>query len=279
MKNARQLLHDAGIYAKKRFGQNFLVDMSVVQRIVEGSRVTSDDAVLEIGPGLGVMTRLLAARVKMLYALDADRDMIAELEASELAAMPHVSILHGDALRYPFETFPTPLHVVANLPYNISSQVLIRFLECHTQIASFTVMLQKEMADRLLAPPGGKDYGPLAVYMALYCDIAPVIKRIGPKSFYPPPKIDSTVIRGVMRSNLTLPPFAFMSQLVRQGFSQRRKTMNNALKGSPFVAEWQRGAATIGVSPDVRAETITPQQYARLAEFYQQELTLPDQNP
>ncbi|WP_051321367.1 16S rRNA (adenine(1518)-N(6)/adenine(1519)-N(6))-dimethyltransferase RsmA [Chrysiogenes arsenatis] len=279
MKSARQLLHDAGLFAKKRFGQNFLVDMSVVQRIVDGSRVTCEDAVLEIGPGLGVMTRLLASRVKTLYALDADRDMIAELEASELAQMPHVSILHGDALRYPFDAFPTPLHVVANLPYNISSQVLIRFLECQTQIASFTVMLQKEMADRLLAPPGGKDYGPLAVYMALYCEMAPVIKRIGPKSFYPPPKIDSTVIRGVMRTNVTLPPFAFMSQLVRQGFSQRRKTMNNALKGSPFVAEWQRGAAAIGVSPDVRAETITPQQYAMLAEFYQRELTLPSQLP
>jgi len=250
--------------ARKRFGQHFLSDAHVVARIVNAIDPRPDDHVVEIGPGLGVLTAALLARIPAMEAVELDRDIIPKL-AQRCAPLGTLLIHSADALKFDFTTLAAdgrPLRVVGNLPYNISTPLLFHLLESRAVIRDMHFMLQKEVVDRLAAEPGGKDYGRLSVMMQYHCEVVALFD-VPPEAFEPPPKVDSAVVRLVPHAQ---PPVQVrdvdvLEKLVAQAFSQRRKTLRNTLK------DWVT-AGTMeahGIDPTRRAETLSLAEFAALA--------------
>ncbi len=255
------------IHAKKSLGQNFLKDPHYLTRIVEAAAVASEDRVLEIGPGQGDLTRLLAARAGAVLAVELDDRLIERLR-TEFAGQRNVVIEHADALEYPFESLEGIWKVVANLPYYISTPIIQRLLRFRRTFSSFTLMLQKEVAGRIASAPGGKEYGYLSVLVQFYAQ--PRLEfLVPPEAFTPRPEVDSTVITLVMRDTpaASVKDEQFFFRVVKAAFSQRRKTLRNSLRrlGLPKEKLDQVLPAT-GIDLGRRAETLSVQEFANLAD-------------
>lgn len=251
---------------RKRFGQNFLHDRQVINRIVAAADLSGDDRVVEIGPGLGVLTDELLPRARQVQVVEIDRDLIARLRQRQ---HPRLIVHEGDALRLPWETLLTdpPYKMVANLPYNISSQVVFRVLDHHALFSRLVLMFQKEVGDRLCAQPGTGDYGILSVLCRLWFDIEKVT-AVRPGAFSPPPKVDSVVLAltPLDAPRVDVGDESFFRQVVKAAFAQRRKTLANALKSAGFSADRIEQALAVNeLDPRVRGEALGLDEFAGLA--------------
>ncbi len=248
---------------RKRFGQNFLHDRGVIDRILQAARPRPEDRFVEIGPGLGALTRPLLERVGRLDLVELDRDLVRHLRET-LGADPRVTLHPADALTFDFAALAAPgqrLRVIGNLPYNISTPLIFHLLDQREAIEDMLFMLQKEVVDRLAAAPGGKTYGRLSVMVQAACRVEPLF-RVPPGAFRPPPKVESRIVRLVPHPT---PPFevgdpALFARLVAAAFAQRRKTLRNTLKGLADEAD----LAACGIPPTARAETLPPERYGAL---------------
>ncbi len=273
MTSPRALLKAWDIKAKKQLGQNFLNDTTVAQKIVDHAELTGNEAVLEIGAGLGAITLPAAAAARRLIAVDKDRQLVELLKTELLAAgIGNVDIREADILGLDLKAFAEEagqaLVVMGNLPYNISSQVIVRLIHSRRHVDRAVLMLQKEMAQRICAPPGSKTYGRLSV-MLQYCATVRELMQVKAARFFPAPKIDSTVI-GVWFN--AAPPFPaddenFFFSVVKAAFGKRRKTLRNALAQSELKlspADSENLLIKAGIDPARRAETLSVEDFVRL---------------
>ncbi len=261
-------MQDHEIRARKSLGQNFLVDQGFVDRIVEAASITPEDTVVEIGPGTGALTRSLAGQAGRVVAIELDERLFLRLK-SELADLQNLDLINGDALKFPFEKLPGPVKVVANLPYYISTPIITRLVAARANISLMVLMLQKEVAARISAPPGGKDYGYLSVMVQLHAE-ARTLFTVPAGAFRPVPKVDSAVIslRILKAPAVECRDYALYERVVGAAFSQRRKTLKNTLKASRlFMDEGIEGIASAGIDPHRRGETLSLAEFAKLTDF------------
>ncbi len=263
---------------QKKFGQNFLIDPHVLDKIVRAAGVAGDDCVLEIGPGIGTMTQYLAERARHVVAVEIDRNLIPIL-AETLEGYDNITILNDDILKVDINELARvynqsrPLKVVANLPYYITTPIIMGLLESQVPVDNITVMVQKEVADRMQAGPGSKDYGALSLAVGYYAKPY-IAANVPPNCFMPRPNVGSAVIRLTRHQK---PPVevkdpGLMFRLIRASFNQRRKTLQNGLNNSPEVpfSKEMIGAAieSLGLPPSVRGETLTLEQFAGLSDYF-----------
>jgi 16S rRNA (adenine1518-N6/adenine1519-N6)-dimethyltransferase len=251
--------------ARKRFGQHFLHDGSVLERIVRAVSPRATDHLVEIGPGRGALTRaLLAQPCASLDAIEIDRDLVPKLR-EELAGEPRFTLHESDALDFDFTALARQrgarLRIVGNLPYNISTPLLFHLLDHAEAIDDLHIMLQREVVDRIAASPGGGDYGRLTIMLSPWLT-AETLFDVGPGAFHPPPKVWSAVARLTVRRQPAFPVNPRFAQVVASAFSHRRKTLRNALKG--VVSAEQMAACQ--VDPNARPETLPPEAFNRLAQ-------------
>ncbi len=258
------------IRAKKSLGQHFLRDPHFLGRIADSAQIGPEDSVLEIGPGLGHLTRILAARARSVLALELDERLIPILQA-DFAEVRNVQIIHADALLFPYETLSGIWRVVANLPYYISTPIIQTLIGHRERFTSLTLLLQKEVAERIASPPGAKEYGYLSVLAQLYTH--PRIEfTVPPGAFSPRPEVDSAVITLGIRDAPAAPVQNedFFFRVVKAAFSQRRKTLRNALKQLELSHEKTESVfERTGIDLRRRAETLSVKDFARLADFLQ----------
>ncbi len=268
----RTLLDRYGFAAKKSWGQNFLADPHVPERIAAATRAGPGDTVVEIGAGLGHLTAALLERGARVIAVERDRDMVRVLRG-ELGGAPALTIEEANVSAFDFGAAAAaagrPLVVAGNLPYHLSTQILVHLLDERRHLAAFVIMLQKEVADRIASPPGGREYGVLSVFAQAYCDVTRVLE-VGPGAFLPPPKVKSTVLRFDVRAVPRAPiaDDAAFRRVVHAAFGQRRKQLHNALAGGLHEAGAVVGAALVraGIDPKARAETLGVAEFARLTD-------------
>lgn len=249
---------------RKRFGQNFLHDPGVIQRIVATIDAQPDEHIVEIGPGQGAITEGLLATAGRLDVIELDRDLVALLE-KKFSQYDNITIHNQDALKFDFTRLVERnelLRVVGNLPYNISTPLLFHLLDQAQVIRDMYFMLQKEVVNRLAAKPGSHAYGRLGIMVQLYCEVEKQFD-VGPGAFSPAPRVDSAVVRITPRKQpgASINDKRQLQALVTQAFSKRRKTLRNALKG--LLDDTQIGS--LAIDPQARPETLTPQQFAALA--------------
>jgi len=248
---------------RKRFGQNFLHDRGIIDRIIQAINPAADDHLVEIGPGQGAITEQLLELAGKLDAIELDRDLVALLQ-QRFAGKQNFTLHSADALKFDFCSLQTDqlLRLVGNLPYNISTPIMFHLLEQPACIRDMYFMLQKEVVDRMAAVPGNKTYGRLSVMLQLKCRVNPLF-NIGPGAFNPPPKVESAFVQlqpwkpSPYQINDTL----FLGQLVTQAFSQRRKTLRNTLKKLVDPAVFGH----LDIDPGSRAEQLAPADFVRLA--------------
>jgi 16S rRNA (adenine1518-N6/adenine1519-N6)-dimethyltransferase len=248
---------------KKRFGQHFLTNRSILQRIVQFAHLSPEDSVLEIGPGKGTLTNVLASVARRVIAIEIDRDLIPGLRST---VSSNVEIVEGDAVTIDLPR--EPLHIVSNLPYNIATPLFKRFIEHRDHIPAVTVMIQKEVADRLIAKPRTKAYGPLSVLVQYYANVMYGF-TVPPGAFTPPPKVDSAVVRLEWKPGV--PDAKPFTDFVHQAFSSRRKTLaNNLLSmfGSLGREEILHRLAQAGVESTVRPEELSVAEFLRVYNLY-----------
>ncbi|WP_313485575.1 16S rRNA (adenine(1518)-N(6)/adenine(1519)-N(6))-dimethyltransferase RsmA [Atlantibacter hermannii] len=256
-----------GHLARKRFGQNFLNDQFVIESIVSAIHPQKDQAMVEIGPGLGALTEPVGERLDKLTAIELDRDLAARLQTHPFLA-PKLTIYQQDAMTMDFgelsRTLGQPLRVFGNLPYNISTPLMFHLFSYTDAIADMHFMLQKEVVNRLVAGPNSKAYGRLSVMAQYYCQVIPVLE-VPPTAFTPPPKVDSAVVRLVPYTTLPHPvkEIRLLSRITTEAFNQRRKTIRNSL-GNVFSIE---ALTSMGIDPALRAENISVAQYCQLANY------------
>jgi len=246
---------------KKRYGQHFISDRNLLQRIIDFAQISSTDTVIEIGPGSGSLTRELAAVAKRVVAIEIDRDLIGALRRT----MPfNVQVVDADALDVDFDEYNAPYHVIGNLPYNVATALLRIFIARRTRISDVTVMLQKEVAQRVCATPGSADYGPLSVLIQYYA-VPTWGFTVPPSAFTPPPKVDSAVIRLDWKPDVS--DFPAFTDFVHRAFASRRKKLVNNL-GAILPGRTKDDLTDIlrraGLSIDVRAETLTIDEFLRV---------------
>ncbi|MEW9898134.1 16S rRNA (adenine(1518)-N(6)/adenine(1519)-N(6))-dimethyltransferase RsmA [Chitinivorax sp. PXF-14] len=245
---------------RKRFGQNFLVDQAVINDIIYAISPRADDLMVEIGPGLGALTKPLLAQLKHLHCVEIDRDIIARLEKTY---PPERVTIHGvDALKFDFGSLGEKLRIVGNLPYNISSPLLFHLAEYRDRIVDMHFMLQKEVVDRMVAEPSTTDYGRLSV-MLQYRFYMEKVLDVPPGSFDPPPKVDSAVVRMIPlpAAELTASRIDTLEEVVTQAFSQRRKTLRNNLRGVLDDADF----TALDIDPGLRPENLSVAQFVSIA--------------
>jgi len=269
------MMKERGLAAKKGLGQNFLVDRNIVGRILENAALDGESWVLEIGPGLGALTGPLAERAAQVVAVEIDRELAAVLR--EVLAHPRIAIVEGDALEMDWRELledmgwrGQPLSLVANLPYYITSPLIMKALESGLPFTSIVVMVQKEVAERMLAAPGSKDYGVLSLAVQYYAE-GSLVMKVPRTVFLPAPKVDSAVVRLLPRPPKVSAPRKELFQVIRAAFQQRRKTLRNALKA--LTVEWGLGLeqldgalARCGLEPGVRGERLSLEEYSQLTE-------------
>ncbi len=274
-KNTIEIIQKYEFMFQKKFGQNFLIDTHVLEKIIEAAGVTENDCVLEIGPGIGTMTQYLAERAGQVVAVEIDRNLIPILKET-LAGYSNVEIINEDILKVDIKQIAErynggrPIKVVANLPYYITTPIIMGLFEGEIPMDSITVMVQKEVADRMKEGPGSKDYGALSLAVQYYAE-PEIVANVPPNCFIPRPRVGSAVIRLTRHRE---PPVKaedpkLMFRIIRASFNQRRKTLQNGLSNSPelsFTKEQVAEAiATMGLSPAVRGEALTLEQFAELS--------------
>ncbi len=275
-KMTRDVLERHHFSWQKKYGQNFLIDPGVLEEIVAAAGITEDDLVLEIGPGIGTMTQVLCVYAREVVAVEIDRMLIPVLEET-LQGYPNVEVIHEDILKVDIPQIVEeknggrPIKIVANLPYYITTPILMTLLERRIPCESITIMVQREVAERMQAGPGTKDYGALSLAVQYYAD-PEVVAIVPPQSFLPRPNVDSAVIRLEAREEpaVSVRDEELLFRLIRASFNQRRKTLVNGLANAeelPFSKkEIEQAVAEIGKPLTVRGETLTLSEFAALAD-------------
>ena len=262
---------------QKKFGQNFLIDTHVLDKIIQSANITEDDMVLEIGPGIGTMTQYLAQAAGKVIAVEIDKNLIPILEDT-LSDYDNVTVINEDILKVDIAKLAEeknggrPIKVVANLPYYITTPIIMGLFENHVPIKSITVMVQKEVADRMQVGPGTKDYGALSLAVQYYAK-PKIVANVPPNCFMPRPKVGSAVIR---LERYEKPPVEvknekLMFRIIRASFNQRRKTLANGLKNAATLdftkEEVEAAIDALGKGASVRGETLTLEEFARLSDL------------
>lgn len=262
---------------QKKYGQNFLVDSHVLERIVAAADITKEDCVLEIGPGIGTMTQYLAESAREVIAVEIDKNLIPVLEDT-LSAYDNVTILQEDILKLDIcriveeKNGEKPIKVVANLPYYITTPIVMGLFESHVPLESITIMVQKEVADRMQVGPGTKDYGALSLAVQYYAR-PEIVMQVSPSCFIPKPNVGSSVIRLTRHRepSVQVKDETFMFSIIRAAFNQRRKTLLNSLAnaGNLQISKERTAKALekLELSPSIRGEALTLKQFAALSDF------------
>lgn len=260
---------------QKKFGQNFLIDSNILEKIVDSAELTEQDCVLEIGPGIGTMTQYLAEQAREVIAVEIDKNLIPILEET-LGDYDNVTVINEDILKVDINRIVQernggrPIKVVANLPYYITTPIIMALFEKHIPLQSITIMVQKEVADRMQVGPGTKDYGALSLAVQYYSK-PEIVARVPASCFMPRPNVDSTVIR---LERYDEPPVevadeSYLFAVIRASFNQRRKTLVNGLTNAGNLGvsrpDVEKVLAEMGLSPTVRGETLTLEQFAELS--------------
>jgi 16S rRNA (adenine1518-N6/adenine1519-N6)-dimethyltransferase len=274
----RYIMDKYGFRFSKSLGQNFLIDEGTVNRIVMNAEVGPGDVVLEVGPGIGVMTQVLAAHAEKVVAVEIDSSLLPVL-AETLEGCHNVTVVHGDILEVDVRALiaehfgDRKPKVVANLPYYVTTPILMRFLEEQLPVSEIVVMIQKEVAERMTASPSTKAYGSLSIAVQYYCEAA-VIQKVPPTVFMPQPNVESLVIRLKLRDQpcVALDDPDFFFKLVKAAFGQRRKTLLNALSAGLAMPKDRVLAAleAVEIAPNLRGEALTIESFARLSNAFGQ---------
>lgn len=277
-KNTIEIIQKYEFMFQKKFGQNFLIDTHVLEKIISAAGITKNDCVLEIGPGIGTMTQYLAENAGHVVAVEIDRNLIPILKET-LADYDNVTVINEDILRVDIKALDEeynggkPIKVVANLPYYITTPIIMGLFESGVPIDNITVMVQKEVADRMKEGPGSKDYGALSLAVQYYASPY-IVANVPPNCFIPRPNVGSAVIR---LTRYQEPPVhvkdtALMFRLIRASFNQRRKTLQNGLNNSPELSFSKEEIAAVieglGLPAAVRGEALTLEQFAALANAF-----------
>ena len=274
-KNTIEVLQKYHFNFQKKFGQNFLINTSILEKIIDAAEITREDFVLEIGPGIGTMTQYLCEAAREVVAVEIDTNLIPIL-GDTLSAYDNVEVMNADILKVDIAKLADernggkPIKVVANLPYYITTPIIMGLFESHVPIDSITIMVQKEVADRMQEGPGSKEYGALSLAVQYYAK-PEIVVNVPPSCFMPQPKVGSAVIRLTRHEN---PPVdvdneKLMFQVIRASFNQRRKTLANGLSNAPQVhlskEEIQECIAELGEPLTIRGEALTLEQFAALS--------------
>ena len=274
--NTIEILNKYDFMFQKRFGQNFLIDTHVLEKIIKSAEITKDDLVLEIGPGIGTMTQYLCENAREVVAVEIDKNLIPILTNDTLAEYDNVTVINEDILKLDLNALVKErnggnrIKVVANLPYYITTPIIMGLFEAHVPLQNITVMVQKEVADRMQAGPGSKDYGALSLAVQYYAKPY-IAANVPPNCFMPRPNVGSAVIRLTLHEE---PPVkvkdeSFMFALIRASFNQRRKTLVNGLTNAAELKlskeEVQTVLEQMGLSATVRGEALTLEQFAELS--------------
>ena len=276
VKNTIAVLQKYGFNFSRKLGQNFLIDEHVLDKVLDASEIVPEDYVLEIGPGIGTLTQALSERAAHVFAVEIDDKLIPILEDT-LSDCPNVTIIHQDILKVDIEALVKnechgkPVKVVANLPYYITTPIIMTLLEKRLPLESITVMVQKEVALRMQASPGTKDYGALSLAVQYYSEPY-LAANVPPNSFMPRPEVSSAVIRLKLYKE---PPVKvqdekLMFQLIRASFNQRRKTLANGIKNAPDLSfsreETETALTSLGLDKNIRGEALSLEQFAALTD-------------
>lgn len=276
-KNTIEMIQKHQFAFQKKFGQNFLVDEHVLEKIIRAAGVTKEDLVLEVGPGIGTLTQYLAEAAGQVIAVEIDGKLIPILEET-LGSYENVMVIQKDILKVDIRQLAEeyhggrPIKVVANLPYYITTPIIMKLFEENVPVENITVMIQKEVADRMQACPGSKDYGALSLAVQYYADTY-LAANVPPNCFIPRPNVGSAVIRLTRHENpaVEVDDEKLMFSLIRASFNQRRKTLQNGLNNSPELSydkeEIAQGIESLGLSPTVRGEALSLQQFAQLSNY------------
>ena len=276
-KNTIEVIQKYGFAFQKKFGQNFLIDPHVLEKIIASAGVTKDDMVLEIGPGIGTMTQYLAESAGRVVAVEIDKNLIPILQET-LKDYDNVTVIHNDILKVDIAELAEkynggrPIKVVANLPYYITTPIIMGLFESHVPIDNITVMVQKEVADRMQEGPGSKNYGALSLAVQYYAEPY-IVANVPPNCFIPRPSVGSAVIRLTRHKDAPVQTKdeQIMFRLIRASFNQRRKTLQNGLNNASdlhFTKEQIASAIeSMGLPPAVRGETLTLEQFAKLTDL------------
>ncbi len=266
------------IYPRKKLGQHFVIDDRIIKRIVNAAELQASDIVIEIGAGLGNLTAPLAEQVHRLYAIEIDSRLVGELQ-KEFKGKEKVEIVHGDALEVDFAPWfikwKKKMKVVANLPYEISSPMIFRFFRERQYFSLLILMLQMEVARRIIALPGMKEYGPLSIWSKLYSH-PQILFAVSPQAFFPPPRVESAIVKFEIfpDANLDEKTEEILSAVIRAAFTYRRKTILNALKMAGLLSSPQENIIAVlkaaGILPEARGETITLRQFQTFSEQLRQ---------
>lgn len=263
---------------QKKFGQNFLIDQGIVEKIVREAGVTKDDFVLEIGPGIGTMTQILCENAREVAAVEIDRKLIPILNDT-LSEYDNVTIINDDILKVDINKLAEeknggrPIKVVANLPYYITTPIIMGLFESHVPLDSITIMVQKEVADRMQTGPGSKDYGALSLAVQFYAK-PEIVVNVPPECFMPRPNVGSAVIRLKMHETrpVDVKDEKLMFRIIRASFNQRRKTLANGLNNSPEIGYTKEQIAAaieeLGRGASIRGEALTLEEFARLSNIF-----------
>lgn len=275
LKNTIEVLQKYHFNFQKKFGQNFLINTSILEEIIDAAEITREDFVLEIGPGIGTMTQYLCEAAREVVAVEIDTNLIPIL-GDTLSAYDNVEVMNADILKVDIAKLADernggkPIKVVANLPYYITTPIIMGLFESHVPIDSITIMVQKEVADRMQEGPGSKEYGALSLAVQYYAK-PEIVVNVPPSCFMPQPKVGSAVIRLTRHEN---PPVdvdneKLMFQVIRASFNQRRKTLANGLNNfgsfSLGKEEIQKSIEELGVPVNIRGEALSLEQFAKLS--------------
>ena len=276
--NTIAILQKYNFNFQKKFGQNFLIDSNILENIIEAANVTKQDCVLEIGPGIGTMTQYLCENAREVVAVEIDKKLIPILENDTLAPYDNISIINEDILKVDINKIVQeknngkPVKVVANLPYYITTPIIMGLFESHVPLESITIMVQKEVAERMQVGPGTKDYGALSLAVQYYAK--PELMFIVPAGcFMPRPNVDSAVIRLTRHTNppVTVKDENKMFNIIRAAFNQRRKTLVNSLNNAAGINVTKAAVADaldkMGISQTIRGEALTLEQFALLSDL------------
>lgn len=275
--NTIAVLQKYEFHFNKRYGQNFLIDTSVLERIIDAAQITKEDCVLEIGPGIGTMTQYLAESAREVVAVEIDKSLIPILQDT-LAAYDNVTVINEDILKVDIRKIAEeknggrPIKVVANLPYYITTPIIMGLFESHVPLKSITIMVQKEVADRMQVGPGTKDYGALSLAVQYYAK-PEIVANVPPNCFIPRPNVGSAVIRLTRHETprVQVKDEAFLFALIRASFNQRRKTLLNGLGNAAELKlgkeEVAQALAQMGLSATIRGEALTLEQFAQLSDL------------